>query len=661
MNNIIEYLKKHAQESPSATAFVIPGSDIDIEKEISFSDLFYKINSLSGQLINEGLSGEKVILVYQDVTAFIICFLACQQAGIIPVPVPYIRGRRDFSRILPVINDVQAKTILCQENAITHLGECLLIHPETAHIKLIVTDVVAVSQELTTRQESCYNKISFIQYTSGSTGNPKGVVVTSESLLHNQQLLKNVFGCNSNSVILSWLPFHHDMGLIGNILHAVYTGCTCILLSPLMVMQAPVRWLRAISAYGVTHSGGPNFAYDYCVDSISPEELSGLDLSGWKVAYNGSEPVRASTIERFSERFSTAGFDPNAFFPCYGLAEATLLVSGQKTNNAPIKIFTDNDNKNATQIVSSGAVPDGVHLKVISDNGTACIELEKGEICIAGESVTSGYWNRDNTPFYCEVDGQLFLKTGDRGFLYRNELFVCGRIKEMLIVRGRNFFPSDIEELIAQSHVDIITNGVAIFSIQETDDKLVVAAEVKRSALKNMNAGEIIMAIENALAGVYGINAYDILLTTPLKIPRTTSGKIQRLKCRSYYQDNNFNVIMSKKGLQTASLRIRNEELLAEVIREPDYDTIKAYLLDIIHYKLGSLQGQLPNDGASLTELGIDSIRLMELINIINSDMDINMDVTIVFQNNTLSGFINNLGNILWLKNAHTSGEEIII
>lgn len=664
MNNIITRLGVHAAVRPNATAFAILNNGEEIGQQISFGQLQSKVATLASHIAGTQLHGKRVLLAYQDIVEFITAFLACQYCGIIAVPVSYPRGTKQAARLFAIIEDAQASAIMSTTDAVALVGDAL-----NGSIEIITTDNAVTNGAI----DPAFHETSFIQYTSGSTGRPKGVVVSATNLWHNQQLIADTFGCNQDSVILSWLPFHHDMGLIGNMLHAIYIGCRCIMMSPLSFMQRPARWMEAVSNYKVTHSGGPNFAYDIAVEKMPAEEVAKLDLSSWTVAYNGSEPLRKETLDRFAQHFSVAGFNKNALCPCYGLAEATLLVSGGKKTFSSIFIerelrdgkiiLSDEENSDAIAVVSSGEVANGMDCKIIAvANGKECAELQEGEICIAGNSVTAGYWARDNEEHFYIINDKPFLRTGDLGFMHDNSLFVHGRLKEMLIIRGKNFYPYDIEDVAVESNASIETNGVAVFGIKTPEEGFVVLAEVKRHLLKTIAAHEVIAAIDNAIADSFGVTAYDIILTTPLGIPRTTSGKLQRVKCKDAYAQNAFNVIASKQQLSVVTLKKeQGEELLRDVKSNADYATIRKYLVNVIESKIGSIWSALLNDSTALTAAGLDSLRAMEVINTVNRDLEINLDASKIFQANTLSGLINAIENMLWLKHKQPFGTEITI
>jgi acyl-CoA synthetase (AMP-forming)/AMP-acid ligase II/acyl carrier protein len=675
MNNIAEYLVFHAHRHPEKTAFVFTGDDEQLPVKLPYAGLAAAVKQLAQSLAAKDLYGKRALLIYQDVQSFIVSFLACQYTGIIPVPVPYVQGSRQNARLAAVAADAGVAAILCCGYSVEKIEKGFAGFPETGKVEIIATDTQLPGIDQQETLQPLYHETSFIQYTSGSTGSPKGVVVSSSNLLHNQQLIAQTFRCDENAVILSWLPFHHDMGLIGNILHSVYTGCTCVLMPPSQFIQNPLRWLTAISTYRATHSGGPNFAYDLCVSKIPATALEQLDLSCWQAAYNGSEPLRQNTLHQFSTYFQPAGFGASCIIPCYGLAEATLLVSAGNNTTEPAVLYIDSDapaagkivltngsNPAARALVSSGRVAAGMEVKiVVPGSKKPCGELEEGEILVAGDSVTKGYWNKDNNEVFSSIDGRHFLHTGDLGFFMGEELFVHGRIKEMLIVRGKNFYPADIEQAAAESNGCIGGNSVAVFSISD-EDRFVIAAEIKREFLKNINAGKIIDDIVRSVTDVFGIQPFDVLLLAPLGIPRTTSGKIQRIKCREMYARKEFTILGSQEALLHAGhKREKNILLLHEVVRNAGYETIRAYITDIIECKTGVSQFNREDDNVILTEMGMDSLGAMEVINTVNKDLAINIDASDVFRENTLPGLIVTVENMLWLKNGAPFKEEITV
>jgi acyl-CoA synthetase (AMP-forming)/AMP-acid ligase II/acyl carrier protein len=670
-STVIDRMLTNAAEFPGKTAFrVLHGKNK--RDQISNSELCKHVQSLAGQFYNMGIHGNRVLLVYEDIIDFIITFFACQYAGVIPVPVPYVKGRKQFQRLTDIFDDARATFILCNRQSHPFLERGLRPYMRNTSGNFFFTDDEPGQLKETLDQPVCH-ETALIQYTSGSTANPKGVVITQGNIDANQHSIQTAFGCDVNSVICSWLPFHHDMGLIGNIIHAVYVGCSCILMSPFHFINRPQCWLEAISGYKVTHSGGPNFAYDLCVTKIDQNQLANLDLSCWKVAYNGSEPVRAETLSRFANHLKPAGFKQDSFFPCYGLAESTLLVSGNKIAGSPTVLYVErcpgrekmvtlhkHPGANRRELVSSGLISPGTEVQIINDAGRKCQELEEGEIYISGESVTSGYLNKNSNDSFETIGEKRFFKTGDLGFIYNDELFVNGRIKEMLIVRGRNIYPFDIEQAIALSHHHIEANGVTVFSSDQSDDHFIAVVEIKRNSLHDFDAVSIISSVECAIVEIAGTAPSDIVITTPMAIPRTTSGKLRRVECKDYYAQGKLKILASKLRLAETFVYQNQESKLPAATRNHDYATIREYVLDSIKSRVGA-HFTIISDDISMSEMGIDSLQAVDLINTINKEFKINLNVTVLLAGNTLSHLIQEIENILWLKNHSSVDKEITI
>lgn len=668
-SRITDLLNRHVQAFPSKDAFVYLADGDSDEIRISYRELNNRVGSYARVVGELDVPGKCALLVFSNVLDFIYAFLACQQLGVICVPVFYSNSRRYNSRLKQLLKDSQAGYVFCCGNLLGQLESVLadlsaehmpkLVHIETSASEYDHPDAAFME----TRREP----ISFIQYTSGSTGDPKGVIVTHQNLLANQKQLESTFGCNTSSIILSWLPFQHDMGLIGNILHAIYVGCTCVLFTPAHFVQRPKRWLNAISKYNVTHSGGPNFAFDLCVEKILPNDMADLDLSSWKVAYNGSDFVKSGTLTRFSAHFKDAGFDPESFFPCYGLAEATLLVTGKKSAHLGSISFrkqsseADQRQLPVTQLVSCGTVAEGMKLKIISIAGVECKEGEEGEICVAGPNVSKGYYRKDSSSDKILINGVSYFRTGDMGFLSDYNLYVSGRIKEVLVIRGSNVFPSDIEHHVVENVADLAQNGVAVFNSGGLyDEEIVLVAELKRTSVFIVNPEDCLARIARIAGAYLGMDLADIIITHPNTIPKTTSGKIQRLKCRDLYRTGDFNVLASLK------LRSKLEEsvdltdhYLSNLLADPVPGNIKAYLINILSIKLGhSLGGNIADD-TELTNLGLDSLRMVEVVNQINSELSISIDPHKIYLTNKLGTLIGLIDNMFWIKNSNVLGPEI--
>ncbi|MCH7729702.1 MAG: fatty acyl-AMP ligase [Planctomycetes bacterium] len=408
---------------------------------------------------------------------------------------------------------------------------------------------------------------AFLQYTSGSTSKPKGVVVTHSNILANQRMITVCSGRDHQSLAVGWLPLFHDMGLIANTINPLYLGSGCVFMSHRQFLMRPFCWLDAISRYRAHTSGAPNFAYDYCTDKITPEELEQLDLTSWKVAYVGAEPVRMDTLERFAEKFKACGFDFNAFFPCYGLAEATLFVTGGPKSKPPKalrlsapaleqdRVIEHNNGQpqKARSIMSCGASWLDQRIAIVNpETCVECSENEVGEIWVSGPHVAAGYWNKAEATeetFKARIVGDeetTYLRTGDLGFLRDGELFVSGRHKDLIIIRGRNLYPQDIEHTAQQAHPHFEPNGSTAFSVEvEGLEHLVIVQEVQRAYRNTIKTQEAIDAIRLAVTLEHDVQAYDVVLCNVGTVPKASSGKLQRGACRETYVNELLNTLAS--------------------------------------------------------------------------------------------------------------------
>lgn len=661
---MIHLLEKYYWEAPEKTAFVLYDPQKDDERKLTYKQLADFSQQLGLQLLDNGFFDKTAILIYNNVLQFIIAFFACQYAGIIPIPVLFSNSKRQIEKILQIQHDSGAQLLLSDETlknivekqfgALIQGGECRLYCIPT------MWEEKKSSQFNKTQQ----NPVAFIQYTSGSTGAPKGVVVSQKNLAHNHLVISEAFMTDSESVLFSWLPFQHDMGLVGIILQSFFIGSTAVLMSPLSFMQQPISWLQGITKYRATHSGAPNFAFDYCIARIKPEELKGLDLSSWRLAFNGSQPVRYETIKKFAEYFGPAGFSADAMYPCYGLAEATLMVTGGKRYKLPLviervsEVSTDNGlqvNFSNRKMVSCGLVSDKVDV-IIYRYDTICNEMEEGEILVAGESVTSGYWNRGDADMFKVLGNKKYLKTGDWGFLQDGELFVCGRLKEMLIVRGVNIYPYEIEQKLSEIETSCEENGVAIFqSDSGMGDEIVVVAEIKRSLQRSIPLDRVVANLNRSACELIGVVPFDVVLVQSLGIPRTSSGKIKRLETGKMYREGRLPLLVSKRTLTPLNYQVSEPGHL-DLDAEED---LQGYLINLIASKTNGLVLCKSDFATSFFSFGIDSLRLAEIINTINNDLKIQLDIESIAYENTLAHVLKNIQTRVWAKNKPVIADGI--
>lgn len=517
---------------------------------LCYGSLLTAVQKLGTWLSQRTASGDRVAIQLPTSPEFVITFFACLYTNRIPVPLSspnrkhncehYQRIFHDCNAAL-VVTDTSIRDLFVQQNL--EASNIIEIFPSLETLEPLLTPVDREN-----------NEIAFLQYTSGSTSFPKGVIVSHENIIANQKMIQRTFGHSSSSIGLAWVPLFHDMGLIGSIFQPLYAGFPCYFMSPVTFLQRPKLWLKTISEKKVTTTGGPNFAYDLCVKRIDPESLAELDLSSWDVAYNGAEHIKLQTLEQFSNIFAPYGFKKSAFLPCYGLAEATLIVSGTDKSEEPLALtipcsgneVLDGDASqqkgNTRTVVSNGQVMSELSLRIINPQTLKeCPSHHVGEIWIAGPSITKGYWQQPekNQETFVYRDGQKFLRTGDLGFLdSQQRLYVTGRLKDLIIIDGKNYYPQDIEETVKLSHPALNEANCAVFSIAGTyAQKLVIATEVVRPFAQQIDdyASEIQQAVQAAVHNYYQLTVHDTVLLPSNAIPRTTSGKIQRQRTKLLY------------------------------------------------------------------------------------------------------------------------------
>ncbi|MEO1672501.1 MAG: fatty acyl-AMP ligase [Cyanobacteria bacterium J06631_2] len=529
---------------------------------LSYGELEQKAKAIAALLQSHASQGDRVVLLYPPGLDFITAFFGCIYAGVIAVPTYPPKPRRK-SRLQEVVQDADAALILTTTSLLSKI-EGQLTNFATDRVPWLTSDDVELERGEDWHQVALSGEdLAFLQYTSGSTGTPKGVMVTHANLLHNSQLIYQGYGHNPQSQGVIWLPTYHDMGLIGGVLQPLYGDFPVTLMSPLDFLQKPMRWLQAISRYRATTSGGPNFAYELVCNKVKPEQLAELDLSSWSVAFTGAEPIRAATLDRFAATFVACGFRREAFYPCYGMAETTLIVTGCLKSAAPVVKQIDPlgleqrqveivpNSEPSRQIVSCGQTAPGLKIAIAEPQTKSSLrEGQVGEIWVAGASVTKGYWRKPKetqasfSAYLRDTGTGPFLRTGDLGFLLDGELFVTGRIKDIIIIRGQNYYPQDIELTVENSHPALKSNGGAAFSVDYRDsERLVVVQEVKRTYLRQLDTKTVVANINQAIAAEHNLQAYATVLVKTGSIPKTSSGKIQRYACKAEFLGGSLSVV----------------------------------------------------------------------------------------------------------------------
>jgi acyl-CoA synthetase (AMP-forming)/AMP-acid ligase II len=555
-STLVQLLRWRADDQPHKIAYTFLGNSGEDEVSLTYEELDRQARAIAARIQNSTASGSRALLLYNSSIDYIQAFFGCVYANVVAVPTYPPRRNRPNAAFAAVLKNSGASLVLTSGSMELDIPLAQLATDE------IPGDLAKEWREPDVQPET----LAFLQYTSGSTGDPKGVMVSHANLLHNERMIQQAFGHTEETVVAGWLPLFHDMGLIGNVLQSLYMGVRCILMPPVAFLQRPYRWLQAISRYKATTSGAPNFAYDLCARKITDQQAEALDLSSWTVAFSGAEPVRAETLDLFAARFAPYGFRREAFYPCYGLAEATLLVSGGAHSAAPALCSVDADSlernlvspatrdRDSRALVSCGWAWDTQRIAIVDSNSfRRCPEGHVGEIWVAGPSVAQGYWNRPELTeqtFHAYVQDAHedtnegpFLRTGDLGFMEQGELFVTGRLKDMIVIRGRNYYPQDIERMVQESHPALETGHGAAFSVElGGEERLVVAQEVKYTHRRNLNVAEVTGNIREAVAEQFGLDLLAVVLLKSGGVQRTSSGKIQRRTCRANFLANRLDL-----------------------------------------------------------------------------------------------------------------------
>jgi len=550
--SLVEYACRNAAEQPDGEAFTFLADGEREAASLTRGELDRKARAIGG-LLQRMDHRERALLLYPPGLDFIAAFFGCLYSGTIAVPAYPPSSVKTQPRLRSIVRDARPRVVLTTGVLAQRVERLTSQIPELRDAAWQRTDELPVGMEEDwTAPLLGPDTLAFLQYTSGSTATPRGVMVSHGNLLHNQEMIRTAFGQSAESVIVGWLPLYHDMGLIGNVLQPLFVGGRCILMSPVAFLQRPVRWLAAISRYRATTSGGPNFAYDLCARKIAAADREVLDLSTWSLAFNGAEPVRAETLERFAATFAPQGFDRRAFYPCYGLAEATLFVTGGESGRPPLlrtvsatalerdRGVDEEAGASGRTLVGCGHPWSGQDLLVVDpETAVPCAAGQVGEIWVAGPSVAQGYWDlpeeteRVFGAFTRDGRGPC-LRTGDLGFVHDGELFVTGRLKDLIILRGRNLYPQDLEATAERSHPALRPGCGAAFAVDRNgEERLVIFQEVEREA--RAEAGVISSAIRQAIAEEHEIQAYEIVVLPPGAVPKTSSGKVQRHASRQLY------------------------------------------------------------------------------------------------------------------------------
>jgi acyl-CoA synthetase (AMP-forming)/AMP-acid ligase II len=548
---LVELLVARATLHPERVAVRFTSGGEGVTETWRYADVDTRARAVAAALQQHG-ERERALLVFPTGPEYVAAFLGCLYAGWIAVPAypPQSFAPRHTARLVSIARDAAPRLLLTTTELARRFEREGALREALDQVEVLALDAADPSKSSAfCMPELAGGEVAFLQYTSGSTANPRGVMVTHQSLLANEGVIQRAFEIGPEDVVVSWLPLFHDMGLVGTLLQPLFSGGSLVLFGTQHFVQRPLCWLETIARFRGTVSGGPDFAYRLCAERARGEVLAGLDLSSWRLAFCGAEPVRPATLHAFSERFQPWGFEQSALYPCYGLAEATLLVSGGQAGRGfsvaefdPAALARHRVRAAAPgrRLVACGAAREGNSLVLLEPEGEHPVEDGAvGEICVAGSSVTRGYFRREpsSAETFVEHAGQRFLRTGDLGFLHAGQLFITGRKKDLMIVRGQNIYPDDVEATV-EAAVEVVRRGrVVAFAVEQRGRECIaLAAEVSPRVRKWIEPEAVCSSIAEAVAVAHGEAPALVVLLNAGALPITSSGKLQRSACRTAWQ-----------------------------------------------------------------------------------------------------------------------------
>ena len=565
---LVELLRTRAvkQSDDHAYSFMINGKKPS--EPLTYAALDQQARAIASHLQHYKAEGERALLLYPQGLEVIAAFCGSLYAGVIAIPVPPPesgRLKRTLPRLRSIVKDAKATIALTTASIFELIATVKDEFPEFESMRWI--DTATINPDLAEEwvdPQVHPDQLAYLQYTSGSTSTPKGVMLTHYNLMHHCRYLKEACGYDTDSVSITWMPYFHDYGLVEGMMVPLYNGHPCYVMSPFAFIKRPLNWLKNISTYKGTHSQAPNFAYDLCIRRIKPQQIAELDLSSWQAAGNAAEPINPQVMAKFMDTFSPCGFKWEAFAPSYGLAENTLLATTKPKGTKPVflavetaameqnrVVVADFEQPEGTRIIAGcGKKVCDTEIAIVNpDTSIRCAEDEVGEIWIKDPSVAQGYWQRPDVTkaTFCayiqDTEEGPFLRTGDLGFIHEGELYITGRIKDLIIVRGTNHYPQDIEWSVQELHPALRADYGAAFSVEaEGEERLVVVQEVERRS-GNIDTETIIADIRQEIAEQHEIQVYGVVLAKPGNILKTASGKIQRRACRDKFLQGTLTVI----------------------------------------------------------------------------------------------------------------------
>ena len=650
--NLIDLLEDRAKSHYDKDLYIFLEDGINVSDQISYGHFERKSKIVASRLQEVSKKGDRVILLFPNGIDFIIGLFGCILAGVIAVPAYPPRKDHPGDRFFSILENSGSNLVLSSEKIHDNISGKFSSNESIRNIDFLIYEQLDFNKNSKWADPNLdANDLAILQYTSGSTGKPKGVMLSHANILHNEGIIEEAFGHDEDLIGINWLPNFHDMGLFGTLLQPMFTGGMNVIISPSAFIRNPLNWLKAIKSYKGTTAGAPNFAFEYCLQKIKNEDAKNLDLSSLKVMFCGAEPVRKATIQKFEEHFKSSNFNIQQFYPCYGLAESTLMVTGGDYRKAPVffnasaralesnKVVPASSEDDSRDFVGSGHPWHETSVIIANPKSmTMAPPGEIGEIWVSGPSVAKGYWDnpeeteRTFNAFLKDTGKGPYLRTGDMGFIRDNEIFVSGRLKDLIIIRGTNHYPQDIELTVEDSHQALKKNAGACFSIDLADEeRLVLVNEVERTFMRELNAEEVFDAIRMKLAEDHNLLPYAILLIRPGSIPKTSSGKIQRQACKKAYCQDGLSILKDWK--------MNLDDKPASHVTSLDKYSLRQWLINWLCAQKDLDPASIDPD-KPITAYGLDSLLAVNLEKEVNENFGISWPIESFLQDNTINQLV---------------------
>ncbi|WP_269630151.1 AMP-binding protein [Pelomonas sp. BJYL3] len=663
--SIIETLQAWRDQTPDRVALTVLREGEEVERQASYGELFDEVGRVAAALHGQLPAGARVLLLLPTGLEFVSAFYACLMAGLVAIPAHHPQQARklaQWQKLQAIVDSSGASFVIAPDKSLPLLQQ---MQAEQGLFTGCRLSDYATLLDAGARPDPALplpraEDLAFLQYTSGSTGTPKGVMITHGNIINNQQVIAQLMGHHRDTRVVSWLPLYHDMGLSA-VLQMGSVGSSLVLMSPVAFVQKPLRWLQAISQHRATTSGGPNFAYQLAAQALQSEEAQGLDLSRWDLAFCGAEPIQRATVEDFLAAAAPHGFAPGAFFPCYGMAEATVQVTGVSKGGGIQYLDVSNaalargrieacapgaPESDRKSLVSCGGTRLGHELLVVDEHGRPVAdEHQVGEVWVRGGSVGAGYFGLPDLseqtfgarPAAASPAEGGWLRTGDLGAVVQGQLYITGRVKDLLIIRGRNIYPQDVEDCVQDAVPELKRGaGAAVSVLIDKEEKLVVVQEIGRSQRRSLQLDETLRTMVQAIGEDFGLTPHQVVLVEPATIEKTSSGKIARALCRKAWLQGQLRIVASwTEGLGEASGQAAGEaaaapaaEVASTALSLPRQ--VEQIIAGVVAELLKTPPGRVPLDRAWV-EMGFDSVNALQLALKVGQATGIEFEATVLW------------------------------